>query len=962
MSGAVRWQPLVGRSAEVSRIRALTGPAVEGAERALIVLGEAGLGKSAVLSDLVAHAAARGLRVLSAAGREHETGLPFAGLRQLLRPVLAELRSLPGAQPAELLAAVGMTGAGSAPGRELAGSALLGLLDLLARRDESDRGLVAVIDDAQWLDRASLDVLAFAAYRLDGEPVTMILAARGDTPPAGFAGGLPELRLGPLSEAEASDFLDTQPRPPRGRARAQVLAQAAGNPLALIELTRTVTGDAAAERTWAGLPLPLTDRLSTVFTPRLVQLPPPTRDALLLAAAADSADLDAVTHAGPALDPAVLAPAEEAGLVSVDPTGIHFRHPLIRSAVYHRAPFARRAVIHRRLADLVRDQPDRRAWHLAAAALRPDEDVASLLAATSVLAQRRSGIAARALVLERAARLSPDPAVRARRLLSAAEAAVSTGQTEWARDLADRALPQTGQEDLRSRCLHVTGWALAWGGYYASALQTVLALARERTAVDNNATWDAIGLAATAAYQAGDPDSLRGVANALEALPLATTIEAKAPRAWALTVTGRNLEAEALLRKIRQTVSSETALHHVGAAAWLRDQTAEAIRLLDAARNGSADPAIRLASGGSLTALGWAYFDAGRWDDALELIAETRSDPAVDVSPAAGTLITATIEAVRGNTARARELVLTALAADPEQSRVITARARHALGLCALADDDYPTAFEQLRQLFGPDGIPYHPHVSYLAAGDLALAAARADCGQEGREVVKQIAELQATAASWPSARLRQLLTRADCVLADPSTPDAYADDVLSDPAGEQWPFERAQLRLEYGQWLRRRRRINHAKQVLTAAHDTFSALASRPWAHRAATELRACGIAVPGAVTSAAGLGALTPQQREIIELAAQGLTNREIAQRLHLSPRTVASHLHRSFPKLGIAGRFQLQAVITSAEVTGQRAVGPDSFRQLPAPPPYGDWGERLAASLVRCTRELTPSFSKT
>ena len=179
----MRWQPLVGRSAEVSRIRALTGPAVEGAERALIVLGEAGLGKSAVLSDLVAHAAARGLRVLSAAGREHETGLPFAGLRQLLRPVLAELRSLPGAQAAELLAAVGMTGAGSAPGRELAGSALLGLLDLLARRDESDRGLVAVIDDAQWLDRASLDVLAFAAYRLEGEPVTMILAARGDTPP-----------------------------------------------------------------------------------------------------------------------------------------------------------------------------------------------------------------------------------------------------------------------------------------------------------------------------------------------------------------------------------------------------------------------------------------------------------------------------------------------------------------------------------------------------------------------------------------------------------------------------------------------------------------------------------------------------------------------------------------------------------------------------------------------------------
>ena len=281
-SRAVRWQPLVGRSAEIGRIRALTCAAGDGADRALVVLGEAGIGKSAVLADLIAHADACGLRVLSAAGREYESGLPFAVLRQLLRPVLAELRALPGTHAAELLAAVGMAGAGVAPGRDLAGSALLGLLDLLARHAEPGRGLVTVIDDAQWIDRASYDVLAFAAYRLDARPVTMILAARGDAPPAGLEGGLPELRLGPLSAAEASDLLDAQPCPPRGRARAQVLAQAAGNPLALIELTRTVTGDPAAERTWAGLPLPLTDRLSTLFGARLVELPALTRDALLL--------------------------------------------------------------------------------------------------------------------------------------------------------------------------------------------------------------------------------------------------------------------------------------------------------------------------------------------------------------------------------------------------------------------------------------------------------------------------------------------------------------------------------------------------------------------------------------------------------------------------------------------------------------------------------------------------------
>jgi DNA-binding CsgD family transcriptional regulator len=374
--------------------------------------------------------------------------------------------------------------------------------------------------------------------------------------------------------------------------------------------------------------------------------------------------------------------------------------------------------------------------------------------------------------------------------------------------------------------------------------------------------------------------------------------------------------AAALLRDFRPTAASEAALQQAGAVAWLRDDTTDAIRLLHAAREACADPEVRAASGGSLAALGWAYFDAGRWDDALELIAERGDDSAADISPAAGTLITATIEAARGETSRARALVLTALAADPEQSRVITARARHALGLCALADDDYPTAFEQLRQLFGEDGTPSHQHVSYLAAGDLALAAARADGGPEGREIFKRITAVLATAASRPSPRLRQLLIRADCILADQSTPDAYPEDVLSDPAGGQWPFERAQLRLEYGQWLRRRRRINQAKQALGAAHDTFRALAARPWAHRAATELRACGIAVPGGLADAAGLDALTPQQREIIELAAQALSNREIAQRLLLSTRTVASHLYRSFPLLGVAGRYQLSSLIAPAD----------------------------------------------
>ena len=232
-------------------------------------------------------------------------------------------------------------------------------------------------------------------------------------------------------------------------------------------------------------------------------LPAGTRHALLSVAVADG-DVRV-----PGLDPEVLAPAEELGLVTVDATGVRFRHPLTRSAVYHAAPFASRAAAHRRLADLLHDRPERRAWHLAAAALFPDEDVASLLAATSLDAKRRGGAVTAALALERAADLSPEPADQASRLVAAAETAVSAGQTEWAEDLATRALGLTGERDLRSRGQHVIGWALALAGRYRSAARILLPLARETASRDPAAAWNALGLAATAAYQAGDPELLR---------------------------------------------------------------------------------------------------------------------------------------------------------------------------------------------------------------------------------------------------------------------------------------------------------------------------------------------------------------------------------------------------------------------------------------------------------------------
>ena len=230
---------------------------------------------------------------------------------------------------------------------------------------------------------------------------------------------------------DAGRLLDGQPRPPRGRARAQVLAQAAGNPMALIELAKVIADDPAASRRWAAEPLPLTDRLTAVLTSRFAALPEQAQAALLLAAVADGPDLGAAAAAVSGPGAQTLAPAEQLGLIKVDRTGLRFSHPLVRSAIYHSAPFARRAAAHRELAEALHDQPDRRAWHLAAAALHPDEQVASLLEATATQAQRRGGAAAAALAMERAAELSPDPEDQARRLVAAASAAVPTGQADW---------------------------------------------------------------------------------------------------------------------------------------------------------------------------------------------------------------------------------------------------------------------------------------------------------------------------------------------------------------------------------------------------------------------------------------------------------------------------------------------------------------------------------------------------
>jgi DNA-binding CsgD family transcriptional regulator len=914
--------PIVGREAGLARLHGLVDP-VPQASQVLLVTGEAGMGKTALLADTAGRARAAGVRVLSVTGRESEARLAFAGLHQLLRPVLPGVAGLPGRQAQALTGALGLAADPVAPDPLLIGVAVLTLLS-----DLSEHAPVLVVaDDAQWLDRGSLDALAFAGSRLDAERVVLLLGARGHAPPPGFDRGFAELHLGPLSAADAGLLLDGQPRPPRGRARAQVLAQAAGNPMALIELATVIADDPGASRRWAAEPLPVTDRLSAVLTARFAALPEQAQAALLLAAVADAPDLRVAASHGAGPDARALAPAEALGLVRVDRTGLRFSHPLIRSAIYHFAPFAQRAAAHRELAEALHDQPDRRAWHLAAAALAPDEQVASLLEATADQAQHRGGAAAAAMAMERAAELSPDRADQARRLAAAASAAVPTGQADWVHDLAGRALAATADRELRMVARHDAAWALAWSGRRTAALAELISLAEEASADLPALAWDALGSAATVAYQSGTPANRETVSRTLGLLerqdPPASgqgrVIDVNVLRLWirasADPISSRNLVLPSL-REIAASPVAEPSLWRMASAAWLLDESGLAISLLQDAMQRLRAPGTRGTSGGSLTVLGWAYIDTGRWDEALDVAAEAAGLAEanhMEMVAASADVITATVLALRADAAGARKHVARALATvDPAECGLIAARARRALGVAALADGSYLQAFTQLRGLFSDDGTPLHNYASYLGVADLAAAAVRADRRIEGRDVVEQaLSGLDGRA----SARFEQLVARARGVLADPTTSGTYFDKALADPAGDQWPFERAQLRLDHAEWLRRQRRINDAKAVLTEALRTFRRLGARSWAQRAQAELRACGVAVAGAPSEPDALEALTPQQRQIVRLASDGLTDREIGDRLFLSPRTVSSHLHRSYPKLGVASRHQLRDVIGRA-----------------------------------------------
>jgi DNA-binding CsgD family transcriptional regulator len=913
---------LVGRVEELLRLRELVTPPYPGSR--LLLLGEAGMGKTVLLAEAAREAQSEGMRVLAAAGRESEQDLAFAGLHQLLRPVLEHVQCLPGRQAKALRGALAISEDPVPPDALLTGVAVLTLISGLAEQTP----LLIVVDDTQWLDRASLDAIGFAARRLESERLVLLLGARADEAPSDVTRDFPEpLVLPPLSMAEAGMLLDGQPQPPRGRARQQVLTQAAGNPLALIELSKLVAADPAALGRWDGEPLPLTSRLAASMTTRYSALPAATRAALLLAAVADSSDPAAV--AIPALSADALAPAEAAGLIRIDRQGPRFTHPLIRAAVYHGVPFAERAAAHVSVAEALRDRPDRYAWHLAAAALEPDERVASLLERSAAQAQRRGGAAAAARALERAAQLSPDEQDKARRLLAAAGLAWNAGQADWVRDLAGRVLTRTQDPDMRIDARLNIGWSLLWSNRHADAQKTLISVAIDAAHRASAVAWDAIGMAATVAHQTGLPEArakARAARDALDALggPLPPesrpASHADQNRIWIMACTDPFSERNAAVPFLQRIAGgSPSDLGKVGGAAWILDETELAVRVLRQALSQLRAPGVRGASGAVLSVLEWACIDSGRWDDALAAAREARDIAAaynMETVAASADLATATVMAMRGDHDQVAPLLAQVSAAvDIAEYRGFAARVRHAAGIAALAQGSYLGAYAQLSQLFADDGTPLHYHFSYLAIADLAAAAARSERRLEARRFLERSLALLDPA---PGPRLEQLAARARGLLAERAEAGTHFAAGMASPGGDTWPFERAQLQLDYGEWLRRQRRINDAKPILGAALETVRRLGAVPWARRAESELRACGVALQ-ATPVPGGLAELTAQQREIVVLASRGLSNPEIADRLFLSPRTVASHLYRSYAKLGISSRHQLRDVVAAPQASG-------------------------------------------
>lgn len=901
---------LIGRDNELGDLLGLLDHAAERGS-ALVVSGEAGIGKSSLVKAGLRDAKERGYHVLTTAGIQSETNLPFAGLHQLLRPVLGDVEHLPPPQKRAVEAAFGLVDE-PAPGLFLIALAALHLLSDVAARAP----LLVVVEDGHWLDRPTTDVLTFVARRLESDPLLMLVEVRDGYNSPFLAAGIKELHLDRLAEASAAALLDeTSPGLGLG-VRTRVLNEAAGNPLALVELPLVEGMVGPAMRASAQLP-PLTNRLEEAFSARADELPEPTRTALLVAAADDRGLLGDVLSAanllaGTAHDDTVLLPAIQAGLVELEHPHLRFRHPLMRSAIYQAANAPERAAAHRVLSKVFADEPDRRAWHLAASALGPDEAVAGELEDAADRALRRGATATAIDALRRAATTSVTPTAKAKRLLRAAELGFDVGLPQLIKDLVAEAESLEMDEPERLRLILVREFFDDGVPADADRVQRLVRFADQTAKSDTEL---ALGFLRAASVQAwwsdADEESKEAVVAGADKLRL----HPDDPRVVAIkAIADPDRQGGIVIDQLSRFTSDDPVdpglVRLYGQAATAVGDVVRAARFMEDASAGLRRQGRLGLLAPALAFLAWGHIRLGDFtaaasaaDEALRLARETDQPRWVMSSLAAEGMVAA----VRGETDLAERLALEAEAlALPTGLRGMISLLPLIRGMLAVSAGRYEEAYRTFRRPFEPGDPACHSQERWRALGYLAEAAAHGDNYEDARRVLNG---LEPIAAMTPALGVQVPMNYARAVLAEGEDAEPLFNSALAANLSS-WPFERARLLLAYGQWLRRQRRLAESRTPLRTACDTFDAVGAVHWAEQARKELRAAGETSRKA--AAASWDALSPQELQIARMAAEGLSNREIGQQLYLSHRTVSSHLYRIFPKLGITSRAQLHQAL--------------------------------------------------
>jgi DNA-binding CsgD family transcriptional regulator len=906
---------LVGREHELKVVEEFVLRAASDGD-ALVLYGEAGVGKTVLLDAAEEADAASAVPVIRTVGVEVEMDLAYAALYRLLTPFLPQLDGLSAQQRRTLATALGLD-EGPPPDRLAVSNAVLLLLGLA----RGDGPLLVIVDDLPWLDRMSAAVLAFVAGPLAGARIGFLGAFRTGESSFFDGGGLAAVEVMPLGQTAAAGLVDRRFPALAPRVRQQVLAEAAGNPLALLELPARVA-ERSHERQTA--PLPLSQRLEHLFAARVDPLPAETRRALLLAALDATGDLGILVAAfgADAIDD--LAPAERAQLIRVngERRRLAFRHPLMRSAVIAMSTDQQRRDLHAAIAAQMPDQPDRRAWHLAEAAEIPDESIAVLLEQTADRILRRGDAVGALTALLRAADLTPAGRDRSRRLARAAYvgAEVTGDIASVPRLLADAQHADPGGSDALSAAVATAAYLLNGEGDVNAAHRMLFGAIAAREVLDGDdsglieALWFLIAICVFGGRaELWQPlDGLMG--RFRPAPPRYLTVLAKAfgdPAHQALPVLD---ELDGLIGGLSQEPDPAYVARVAIAGAYVDRQRAcrgPVQAVVDHGREGGAvtsqiQTEVILANDD---------FFSGQWDEALELCDEGIRLCELHGYPLLRWLYVhqdAVIAAARGRTERARAAAeaMTRWAA-PRGVGLLRAYGHGIEALLSLGRGKYQEAFVHASSITPPGKLqPYAPYALWTAL-DLVEAAVRAGLRTEAARHAAALRDMHIPAISPRLA----LVTAGTAGMVSPDGRFAdHFEAALAVDGAQRWPFDRARIQLSYGQRLRHGRAMAEARRHLSDAFDTFQRLDATPWSALAGKELRAAGGA--RGKLQAGGIAALTPQQREIAMLAAAGLTNKQIAERLFLSPRTVSTHLYQIYPKLGVTTRAGLRDALNNAE----------------------------------------------